>query len=102
MPLPPDGQIAEFDRETAENVLRAALFSADLEESRPGPPSSIRNPDGSQQGETRHEHTVRVVRTAVFHLLEQNLVVFPPDIAETLNDWIPAERVGTDDGQPQS
>jgi hypothetical protein len=63
---------------------------------KPGPPSSIRNPDGSVQGETLHEYTVRIVRTAVMHLLEQGLVVFPPDIAETLDDWIPAERVGRD------
>ena len=44
----------------------------------------------------------RIVRTALFHLLEQNLVIFPDDIAETLNNWIPVERVGTDDAQPQS
>jgi hypothetical protein len=96
MPLPAEGETALFDSGTAENVLRAAVFAADLEASRPGPPSTIRNPDGSQQGETGHERTVRIVRTAVMHLLEQNLVVFPDDIEETLNDWIPAERVGRD------
>jgi hypothetical protein len=101
MPLPPEGQVAGFDRETAENVFRAMVFAADLAASRPGPPSTIRNPDGSQQGETAHEFVVRVVRTAFFHALEQNLVVFPADIAKTLDDWIPAERVGTDD-RPQS
>jgi hypothetical protein len=62
----------------------------------PTPLSSIRNPDGSLQNETRAEHDARIIRAALMHLLEQNLVVFPPDIAETLNDWIPVERVGQD------
>jgi len=62
----------------------------------PAPLSSIRNPDGSLQNETQAEHTRRVIRAALLHLLEQNLVVFPDDIAETLNDWIPVERVGRD------
>jgi hypothetical protein len=96
MPLPPDGQVAEFDKGTAENVFRSIMFTADLEGGRPGPPSTIRNPDGSQQGETMHEYTTRVVRAAFFHALEQNLVIFPSDVAETLDDWIPAERVGKD------
>jgi hypothetical protein len=62
----------------------------------PVPYSSVRNPDGTRQHETPAEHDNRIVRTAVLHLLEQNLVVFPPDIKETLDDWIPAERVGRD------
>jgi hypothetical protein len=62
----------------------------------PTPLSRIRNPDGSLQNETLAERDSRILRTALFHLLEQNLVVFPADIAETLDGWIPAERVGTD------
>lgn len=97
MPLPPDGQVAEFDRGVFQDVLRAAMFAADGEALRfPAPRSRIRNPDGSLQNETGHEHTARIVRTVLLHLLEQNLVVFPPDIKETLDGWIPAERVGKD------
>jgi hypothetical protein len=97
VPLPPEGQVAEFDKMTAQNVIRAAVFAASSEALRvPTPLSSIRNPDGSRQNETRAEHDHRIVRTAVMHLLEQNLVVFPPDIKQTLDDWIPAERVGRD------
>lgn len=97
MPLPLEGQVTPFDRAVFKDVLRAALFAADGEALRvPTPLSSIRNPDGSLQNETGHEHTARLVRTALLHLLEQNLVVFPPDIKATLDDWIPAERVGTD------
>lgn len=94
--LPPQGQVAEFDRNVARDVLRAARFAADGEAARPGPPSRIRNPDGSLQPETMSERDERIVHAAVMHLLEQNLVVFPDDIEETLNDWIPVDRVGRD------
>jgi hypothetical protein len=97
VPLPPEGQVAEFDRDVAASVLRVAIFAADGEALRvPAPLSSIRNPDGSLQNETRSERDNRLVRAAVLHLLEQNLVVFPCDIRETLDDWIPVERVGRD------
>jgi hypothetical protein len=88
--------MAEFDRAAAADVIRAANFAASAEDMKPVPVSSVRNPDGSPQRETLAEHDNRIVRTAVMHLLEQGLVVFPPDIAELLDDWIPAERVGTD------
>jgi hypothetical protein len=88
--------MAEFDRAVADDVIRAAGMAASLEALGPAPVSSVRNPDGSQQPETRAEHDTRIVRTAVMHLLEQGLVVFPPDIAELLDGWIPAERAGTD------
>lgn len=96
MPLPPDGQVAEFDQAVFHDVYRAAVFAADSEMAKPVPASSIRNPDGSLQPETRVEFSNRIVRTALLHLLEQNLVIFPPDIKETLDGWIPAERVGKD------
>lgn len=97
MPLPPDGQVAEFDRDVFKDVFRAAMFAADGEALRvPAPLSRIRNPDGSLQNETGHERTARIVRTVLLHLLEQNLVVFPGDIVDTLDGWVPAERVGTD------
>jgi hypothetical protein len=97
MPLPDEGQVAEFNREAARNVVRCAVLAAEVEAGRrPVPRSSVRNPDGSQQDETRSECDTRLVRTAVLHLLEQGLVVLPPDIAEMLNDWIPLTRAGTD------
>jgi hypothetical protein len=88
--------MAEFDRGTATAVIRVADFAADTEAMKTTPASSVRNPDGSQQRETAAEHTSRIVRAAVMHLLEQGLVVFPPDIEEKLDDWIPVGRVGTD------
>jgi len=60
------------------------------------PASHVPTPDGGIQSETMAEHDGRIVRTAVMHLLEQGLVVFPENIAELLDSWIPAERVGTD------
>jgi hypothetical protein len=88
--------MAEFDRAVAADVIRAANFAASAEGMKPVSVSSVCNPDGSPQRETPVEHDSRIVRTAVMHLLEQGLVVFPPDIAGLLDDWIPAERVGTD------
>jgi hypothetical protein len=96
MPLPAEGQVAEFDRDHAANVVRAASMAASITALGPVPVSSVRNPDGSAQRETLVEHDERIVRIAVMHLLEQGLVVFPPDIAVMLNDWIPAERIGKD------
>lgn len=96
MPLPSEGQVAEFDRETAANVIRAASMAASMESLKVTPASHVPAPDGRIQSETMAEHDERIVRTAVMHLLEQNLVVFPPDIAETLDGWIPADRVGSD------
>jgi hypothetical protein len=88
--------MAEFNRDQATAVIRVAGFAADTEAMKTTPASRVRNPDGSQQGETMAEHTSRIVRAAVMHLLEQGLVVFPPDIEEKLDDWIPVGRVGQD------
>jgi hypothetical protein len=88
--------MAEFDRGVAADVIRAADMAASTEAGKPVPVSSVRNPDGSPQLETQAEHDGRIVRTAVMHLLEQGLVVFPENIAELLDDWIPAERAGRD------
>lgn len=96
MPLPSEGQVAEFDREIARDVIRAASMAASLEALKVAPASHVPAPDGGIQSETMAEYDSRIVRTAVMHLLEQNLVIFPPDIAETLDDWIPADRVGSD------
>lgn len=74
--------MAEFDREAARNVVRCAVLAADGEVRR--------------RPETQSERETRLVRTAVMHLLEQGLVVLPPDIAEMLDGWIPLERAGTD------
>jgi hypothetical protein len=94
--LPSDGEVIEFDRAHAQEAVRVATMAASMESMRPAPVSRVRNPDGSAQGETMAEHDDRIVRTAVMHLLEQGLVVFPDDIAGMLDGWIPAERVGRD------
>lgn len=96
MPLPPEGEVTPFDRAIFDDVLRAAVFAADGEMAKPVPFSSIRDPDGWPQPETKVEFVNRIVRTALLHLLEQNLVVFAGDVVDTLDGWVPAERVGTD------
>lgn len=97
MPLPPEGQVTPFDRAVFDDVLRAAGMAASFEAGRiPTPLSSVRNPDGSLQAETLAERDARLLRTALLHLFEQNLVTFPDDILDTLNDWIPVSRIGTD------
>jgi len=88
--------MAEFDRDAAGFVVLVATLAAGLEATKPTPASHVPNPDGGIQSETLAERDSRIVKTAVMHLLEQGLVVFPPDIAELLDDFIPAERVGHD------
>jgi hypothetical protein len=96
MSLPPFGQVAEFDRQAAEAVVRIAAFAADAEAMREGPVSRVPGPAGLPQRETPAEKTARVVRTALLHLLEQRLVVLPDDIGTTLDGYIPLDRVGKD------
>lgn len=97
MPLPPEGEVTPFDRAIFADVLRAAGMAASMEATRkPAPLSAVRNPDGSLQNETMAERDARLLRIALLHLLEQNLVVFPPDITDTLAGWIPVSRIGTD------
>lgn len=97
MPLPPEGEVTPFDRAIFADVLRAAGMAASFEAGRiPTPLSSVRNPDGSVQAETLAERDARLLRTALLHLFEQNLVVFPGDIVDTLDGWIPVSRIGTD------
>ena len=69
------GSWNEPDGEVLDRLARNAMFAADGEAMRPGPPSRVRNPDGSQQGETGHERTGRVVRAALRMLLANGLVI---------------------------
>jgi hypothetical protein len=63
-----------------ERLMNNAMFAADSEALKKGPPSRIRNPDGSQQGETPHERTTRVVRAALRMLLANGLITaLPPE-----------------------
>ena len=80
------------DPEVMKDILRAAGFAADHEAMKPGPPSRIRNPDGSAQGETAVEFTTRIVTAAVMHVVEIGLLEVPADIASRLDDWLPANR----------
>jgi hypothetical protein len=78
-----------FDRELAGEIARAAFLAADLS---PGPPSPVRNPDGSQQGETRAELIRRTVTATVAYLLETGLVVIAPDAGRCLDGPLPLPR----------
>lgn len=68
----------EPDAALLDELTRQAVFAADSEALRTGPPSKIRNPDGSQQGETGHERTVRVTRATLRMLLANGLITSPP------------------------
>lgn len=80
------------DPEIMKSILWAAIMAADLEALKPGPPSHIRNPDGSQQGETAAEFTKRIVTTGVMHVVEIGLLTVPDDIATRLDDFLPVGR----------
>lgn len=72
----------EPDAKVLEQLLHNAMFAADGEAMKPGKPSRIRNPDGSQQDETPHEHKTRIVRAALRMLLANGLVT-----ASSPEDW---------------
>jgi hypothetical protein len=78
--------------DVTDDILRFAVFAADDEAMKPPPLSRIPNPDGSRQQETPAEHTARLVRAGVLHLIEQGLLVIPEDIGERLDRWIPVSR----------
>jgi len=85
---------AEFDMDTALHIIRDyGLFVAGDEAMKPGPPSRIPNPDGSQQGETQHEFISRVVEYTVLYLLEMGLLAIPGDIAERRDQYLPLQRM---------
>lgn len=89
------GDWNEPDRELLDRLTRTAMFAADEEAMKPGPPSrSFRNPDGSHPPETPHERTVRVVRAALRMLLANGLVAAVPP--EECPEWVvldPPEEV---------
>ena len=88
----PPWENAEFDQETAHNLVRMASYAVDAEARKPRPVSRVRNPDGSEQGETAVEFTGRLTETAVLYLLEMGLLVIPEDIGERLEQFFPMER----------
>jgi|SRR5450755_2603461 len=74
-------------------ILRLACGAVDYELlCTPTPVSSIRNPDGSPQGETGAERTRRIVETAIMYAVENGLLVMPIDITNLLDDYFPAQR----------
>jgi hypothetical protein len=89
----PDFQFSEFDRGLAAEIIRAADFAVGMEVTKPGPPSRIRNPDGSIQGETPAEFSHRLTETAVLYLLETGLLVIPRDIETRLERPLPIKRM---------
>lgn len=88
----PEWVNAEFDQDAARDIIRWAMFAADAEAGRPGPPSRIPNPDGSSQPETRAEFISRLTRTIVLYLLETGLLVIPDDISQRLEQYLPLQR----------
>jgi hypothetical protein len=76
----------EPDTELLDGLTHNAMFAASGEAMKPGPPSSIRTPDGWQQGETPHEHTKRVVRAALRMLLANGLITVTP--ADKRPKWV--------------
>jgi hypothetical protein len=83
---------AQFDQGMAHNLVRMASHAVDSEVRKPTPVSRVRNPDGSEQGETAAEFTARLTETAVLYLLEMGLLVIPEDIGERLEQFFPLER----------
>lgn len=78
----PETRWDEPDGEVLDALTRQVMFAADLEWFKPGPASSIRNPDGSVQGETGAERMRRIVRAALRMALANGLVTAVP-----LDEW---------------
>jgi len=79
----------EPDSEVLDQLTHTALFAADAEAIKPGPPSrSFRNP----VPETPHEKTRRVVRATLRMLLANGLItVVPP---ESRPEWVVLDPPG--------
>lgn len=76
------GNWDEPDAGVLDQLTHQAVFAADSEALRPGPPSRIPNPDGTRQGETGHERTRRIARATLRMLLANGLVAAVPQA-----DW---------------
>jgi hypothetical protein len=91
-PIEELGTWNEPDGKLLDQLTHQAVFAADSEALRPGPPSRIRSPDGSEQGETGHERTVRMVRATLRMLLANGLItVVAP---ENWPEWIVLDPPG--------
>lgn len=98
MPTGLPGTWREPDSDLLDQLTHHAMFAADSEAMKPGVPSRIRNPDGSQQGETSHEHTTRVTRAALRMLLANGLVIAVAPLEWP--EWVVLDPPGDD--QPRS
>jgi hypothetical protein len=76
----------EPDSDLLGELTHQAMFAAGAEAMKPGPPSRIRNPDGSQQGETLNERDTRVVRAALRMLLANGIITVTP--VEERPEWV--------------
>jgi hypothetical protein len=74
--------------ELLDEVIRMAVMAADMEALGPVPRSSVRNPDGSIQGETEAERTRRLVNAAIRHSVKSGLLMVAPDAEARLEGGI--------------
>jgi hypothetical protein len=85
-------QTRTYDHELADHVIRFGVLAADSEARKPGPASTVPNPDGSMQRETEAENSQRVIGAAITCLLEQGLLMIPDDAAERMDAGIPLDH----------
>jgi len=71
-----------------DGIIQAATLSADLESVKPAPVSSVPNPDGSRQSETRSERERRIIGAAIRHSVAAGLLVIAPDAAARMEGGI--------------
>lgn len=77
------------ERTLLDEIIHTAVLAADMEAMSAGPPSRIRNPDGSAQGETQAERTRRLVNTAIRHAVDNGLLQVAPDAEQRFYQGIP-------------
>jgi hypothetical protein len=85
-----------------EMIIRAGVLAADMELlDNPAPVSTVRNPDGSLQGETSAERTRRTVSAAIGYLVELGLLQVTDHAALVLEVPLPM-RGGSEIDDPES
>lgn len=77
--------LTQPDEQIVREIIHVAGMAVDYEILNcTTPVSAVRNPDGSQQLETPHEHSNRIIITAIRYCLELGLLAVPDDIEEAM------------------